>query len=321
MSGEAALAEAPNDGPLRLFIGVLHARRLNLDQAVPHLRRAADLLPDSPLPKIELARALAGAGRPDEAEAAIAGLSAQGPVGCELAKIRAGVAEAQAAAGRGEASLAAARVQARALPYDPAVRVALARLEDLLGRPEQAEAALREALALDPGCAPALLALADLAERGNRIDELEALLAAGRQKGKRKRRRGKRRPVYAGGGPTPLSTPAVTRPEPVAVPHPPLAGHQRNYAALDLGTNNCRLLVARPSRRGFLVIDAFSRIIRLGEGVLRSGYLSDAAMNRTIAAAVADAGGMARAYRGSIMRTAAMVTAEWYRSWRPEAPA
>ena len=56
------------------------------------------------------------------------------------------------------------------------------------------------------------------------------------------------------------------------------------YGALDLGTNNCRLLVARPSRRGFLVIDAFSRIIRLGEGVLRSGRLSDAAMNRTIEA-------------------------------------
>ena len=54
------------------------------------------------------------------------------------------------------------------------------------------------------------------------------------------------------------------------------------YGALDLGTNNCRLLVARPSRRGFLVIDAFSRIIRLGEGVLRSGRLSDAAMSRTI---------------------------------------
>jgi exopolyphosphatase/guanosine-5'-triphosphate,3'-diphosphate pyrophosphatase len=42
--------------------------------------------------------------------------------------------------------------------------------------------------------------------------------------------------------------------------------------------------VARPSRRGFLVIDAFSRIIRLGEGVLRSGHLSDAAMNRTVEA-------------------------------------
>ena len=54
------------------------------------------------------------------------------------------------------------------------------------------------------------------------------------------------------------------------------------YAALDLGTNNCRLLVARPSRRGFMVVDAFSRIIRLGEGVSASGKLSEAAMNRTI---------------------------------------
>jgi exopolyphosphatase / guanosine-5'-triphosphate,3'-diphosphate pyrophosphatase len=54
------------------------------------------------------------------------------------------------------------------------------------------------------------------------------------------------------------------------------------YAALDLGTNNCRLLVARPSRRGFLVIDAFSRIIRLGEGIGRTGRLSEVAMARTI---------------------------------------
>jgi exopolyphosphatase / guanosine-5'-triphosphate,3'-diphosphate pyrophosphatase len=53
------------------------------------------------------------------------------------------------------------------------------------------------------------------------------------------------------------------------------------YAALDLGTNNCRLLVARPTRRGFHVIDAFSRIIRLGEGVSVTGRLSDTAMGRT----------------------------------------
>ncbi len=56
------------------------------------------------------------------------------------------------------------------------------------------------------------------------------------------------------------------------------------YGALDLGTNNCRLLIAKPSRRGFLVIDAFSRIIRLGEGVVGSGRLSEAAMARTIEA-------------------------------------
>ncbi len=56
------------------------------------------------------------------------------------------------------------------------------------------------------------------------------------------------------------------------------------YAALDLGTNNCRLLVARPTRRGFRVIDAFSRIVRLGEGIGASGRISEAAMDRTVQA-------------------------------------
>jgi exopolyphosphatase/guanosine-5'-triphosphate,3'-diphosphate pyrophosphatase len=76
--------------------------------------------------------------------------------------------------------------------------------------------------------------------------------------------------------------------------NPPNPGWQRRdnrsnngsatYAALDLGTNNCRLLVARPSRRGFVVVDAFSRIIRLGEGVGARGVLSDGAMSRTFEA-------------------------------------
>ena len=56
------------------------------------------------------------------------------------------------------------------------------------------------------------------------------------------------------------------------------------YGALDLGTNNCRLLIARPSVSGLTVVDAFSRIVRLGEGVSRSGRLSDDAMGRTIEA-------------------------------------
>jgi exopolyphosphatase / guanosine-5'-triphosphate,3'-diphosphate pyrophosphatase len=56
------------------------------------------------------------------------------------------------------------------------------------------------------------------------------------------------------------------------------------YAALDLGTNNCRLLVARPSGDGFRVVDAFSRIVRLGEGVSSSGRLSEAAIARAMAA-------------------------------------
>jgi exopolyphosphatase / guanosine-5'-triphosphate,3'-diphosphate pyrophosphatase len=56
------------------------------------------------------------------------------------------------------------------------------------------------------------------------------------------------------------------------------------YAALDLGTNNCRLLIARPTSDGFRVIDAFSRIIRLGEGVSASGRIGDAAIDRAISA-------------------------------------
>ncbi|TNE38007.1 MAG: Ppx/GppA family phosphatase [Alphaproteobacteria bacterium] len=56
------------------------------------------------------------------------------------------------------------------------------------------------------------------------------------------------------------------------------------YAALDLGTNNCRLLVARPVEDGFKVIDAFSRTVRLGEGLSSQGALSDEAMDRAIEA-------------------------------------
>jgi len=58
------------------------------------------------------------------------------------------------------------------------------------------------------------------------------------------------------------------------------------YAALDLGTNNCRLLVARPTYDGFRVVDAFSRIIRLGEGVTASRRLSEPAMERALEALV-----------------------------------
>ncbi|WP_017670693.1 Ppx/GppA phosphatase family protein [Blastomonas sp. AAP53] len=59
---------------------------------------------------------------------------------------------------------------------------------------------------------------------------------------------------------------------------------RRAYAAIDLGTNNCRLLIAKPAADGFVVVDAFSRVVRLGEGLGQSGRLSDAAMDRAVAA-------------------------------------
>jgi exopolyphosphatase/guanosine-5'-triphosphate,3'-diphosphate pyrophosphatase len=61
------------------------------------------------------------------------------------------------------------------------------------------------------------------------------------------------------------------------------SGHGRDaplYGALDLGTNNCRLLIARPARDGFRVVDSFSRIVRLGEGLSRTGRLDERAMDR-----------------------------------------
>ncbi|MCP3056525.1 Ppx/GppA phosphatase family protein [Aurantimonas marianensis] len=70
-----------------------------------------------------------------------------------------------------------------------------------------------------------------------------------------------------------------------AVRPAPSAHRPPAYAALDLGTNNCRLLIAIPTRPGqFRVIDAFSRIVRLGEGLSRTGSLSRGAMDRAITA-------------------------------------
>src|SRR6476469_7146824 len=67
---------------------------------------------------------------------------------------------------------------------------------------------------------------------------------------------------------------------------PPLRreAHRHTYGAIDLGTNNCRLLIARPDDKGFTVIDAFSRIVRLGEGLSLSGELSQEAMDRAVGA-------------------------------------
>ena len=60
---------------------------------------------------------------------------------------------------------------------------------------------------------------------------------------------------------------------------------RRVYGALDLGTNNCRLLIARPTAGGGMtIVDAFSRVVRLGEGLLQSGRLSDAAQDRAVEA-------------------------------------
>lgn len=82
----------------------------------------------------------------------------------------------------------------------------------------------------------------------------------------------------------PASSP---QPRPQPAPEGPpdrRAAPRHTYGALDLGTNNCRLLIARPVDGGFVVVDAFSRIVRLGEGLSHTGRLSDEAMDRAVGA-------------------------------------
>jgi exopolyphosphatase/guanosine-5'-triphosphate,3'-diphosphate pyrophosphatase len=74
---------------------------------------------------------------------------------------------------------------------------------------------------------------------------------------------------------------AQSRPSPPRERH---NGYRNTYGAVDLGTNNCRLLIARPVDGGFTVVDAFSRVVRLGEGLSQSGRLSDEAMDRAVGA-------------------------------------
>ena len=56
------------------------------------------------------------------------------------------------------------------------------------------------------------------------------------------------------------------------------------YAALDLGTNSCRMLIAEPDGSHFKIVDAFSKSVRLGLDLERTGSLSNAGINRTLQA-------------------------------------
>ena len=99
----------------------------------------------------------------------------------------------------------------------------------------------------------------------------------------------KRRPAAAARdrvtSPSPHRSGGSGQPEPGWHQAQRAAPFQRQaFAAIDLGTNNCRLLIARPQGDSFVVVDAFSRVVRLGEGLAQTGRLSDAAMDRALSA-------------------------------------
>ena len=82
-----------------------------------------------------------------------------------------------------------------------------------------------------------------------------------------------KRPTGAGAFPKAVESPAPKHPDLDAL-----------YAALDLGTNSCRMLIAQPKGSQFHVIDSFSKSVQLGLGLEASGRLSRNSMNRTIQA-------------------------------------
>ncbi len=346
--GEAAVAEAPDNAGLRLFVALLHSRRLDLRSALPHLRSAAALAPADPLPRLELARALAGLGELDEAEQMLAGLDSRADRSSSLLRVRALIlqrrgehreaarlygiatgrdpadfeswaqlgicqfamgepgaaagslrrslelrpgqsevllklAEAQAASGSAEEGLRATRAMARTLPFDPAVRVAIARLEDLLGRPERAETALAEALELDPLCLPALLALANLMERDNRIEALESLLGR------------------------------IDR----AGAHPPDTALLRARLLYRRGDFEAALAAAESASEA---IDAGARAHLIGQihdrlGNPEAAFAAFAEMNRLAAVETESSRAAAADFRAQIGRLKRTVTRNWYKGW------
>ena len=93
---------------------------------------------------------------------------------------------------------------------------------------------------------------------------------------------------------------------------------QRNYAAIDLGTNSCRLVIASPTPASFRIVETFSRITRLGEGIIQDNELSRPAIKRTVAALKVCAGVLdeyAPIYRSRFVATAACRRAKTVRNF------
>jgi exopolyphosphatase / guanosine-5'-triphosphate,3'-diphosphate pyrophosphatase len=108
----------------------------------------------------------------------------------------------------------------------------------------------------------------------------------GERRGAAGRQGGEPQPSLSQPGPSPSSGDRQPKgaAADIALRPPPHAKPRQAYAAIDLGTNNCRLLIARPQDQNFVVIDAFSRVVRLGEGLAKTGELSQAAMDRAVGA-------------------------------------
>ena len=349
-SGEIAVEQSPDDAGLRLFIGMLHTRQSDLEGAVPHLRHAANLMPDHPLPKLELARALIGMDRLDEATAVLDETHASGAAALHILHLRALTHQR-----RGEHAEAAALYRA-SIARDPEDFEGWANLGlclFALREPAGAAEALRHSLVLRPDQHPV------------RIRLVEAEIAAGRgETGLRAAQ------AEAAANPSdPLCQVVVARfaelldcrkdmedalaealtIDPACEPALlALAEHlERSNRVEDLerlltriaateiapaktALHRARLLCRKGNfaaalavaRSTPLSIDPGARAQIIGQASDRLGnheqaFAAFAEMNRHTANTLADSAAEARAYRQMVARAAEMTTTQWYAGWSP----
>jgi Flp pilus assembly protein TadD len=354
LSGEAAVREAPDDGPLRLFMGFLHARRMDLDQAVPHLRRAAALIPGDPLPRIELARALVATGDLTAAEAVIAGTNRRGRHEIELLRVESQLCQRRGA--HGEAAALCAGILARdPKDHESWGRSGVSLLA--LGDAPAAIAALRRSLALRPDQPQVRAKLAEAqVAAGLAEDGLEEARAAARSfphdplvrvaLARLEELLGRTEAAEATLGEALALDPdcvaallALARLEErdnrldslertlaraqAAGAAPAETALFRARLLYRQGRLDAALAVARSAPEA---LDAGGRAGLIGEicdrlGDCDSAFAAFVRMNRLTALEVADPARAASAYRDSIDALARLTTRAWYDSWPPAPPA
>jgi tetratricopeptide (TPR) repeat protein len=354
LSGEAAVREAPDDGPLRLFMGFLHARRMDLGQAVPHLRKATALIPGDPLPRIELARALVATGDLAAAETVIAGTGREGRHEIELLRVESLLrqrrgAHGEAAAlcarivrsdpadfeswGRAGVSLlalgdapAAVAALRRALglrPDQPQVRAKLAEAQVAAGLTEEGLEEARTAVRAFPHDPLVRVTLARLEELLGRPEAAEATL-------------GEALALDPDCIPALLALAGLQELDnrldslERSLAHAQAAGAPAAQTALP----RARLLYRRGQLDAALdlarsapeAVDAGGRARLIGEisdrlGDCGAAFAAFAEMNRLTALEVADPAAAACAFRDGIAGLARLTTRAWHESWTPAAPA
>jgi tetratricopeptide (TPR) repeat protein len=345
-----ALADRPLDHGLMLFVGMLHSRRMELDDAVKYFREAARVAPTDQVAKIELARVLITLNQLDEAEQilvsgdlpgletrrllalsrlrrgnakaaaelyfeivtadprdfeswgnlGVSRLASGDPQGAldaltkslrlrrDQQRFREKWAEAQVASGEGEKGLSLCSAFADKNPNDPLVRVTIARLEDLLGRPERALEALELALRIDPAHTPALVALAQLHERQNRIDDFATTI---------ERLKSLNEPVFQ----LPLLKAQLAF----------RRGHLEQALELALEIRE----ITDPGGRAELLGKIHDRL-----GNAAEAFDAFVAMNRDSGVAPEIVAARAEGFRNMLTRRSRLATRKWVRSWRRATP-